>query len=87
MSKIVPAKRGQFLWLSSNDPAKEYCVVDVLAWELDVSEYPVPITPTGRIDPMVRCVLASAAGWHAFRDGKTFRSSHEVLAYLRQDAT
>lgn len=87
-SAIVPAKRGQYLWLRApgNTP---FVVVDVIAWEIGeigVSDRPTPITAAGRIDPMTTpCVLASGAGWHALRENMTLRGSAEAVAYLSQD--
>lgn len=88
-SAIVPAKRGQYLWLASagNTP---FVIVDVIAWdigEVGASDRPIPVTPSGRIDPMMTpCVLASGAGWHALRENMVLRGSAEAVAYLKRDA-
>lgn len=85
---IVPAKRGQYLWLGR--PDHSVAVVDVIAWEIGeigASDRPTPITAVGRIDPMMTpCLLASDAGWHALRDNVTFRSSAEAVAYLKRES-
>lgn len=88
-SAIVPAKRGQYLWLPALDNAS-FVIVDVIGWEIGeigASDRPTPITPSGRIDPMITpCVLASGAGWHALRENIMLRGSTEAVAYLKREA-
>lgn len=90
MSTIIPAKRGQLLWVATPDSPAAYVIFDIIAWEIGeigASDRPTPITPAGRIDPMMtRCLVATSAGWHAPHDNSVFRSSTEAVAYLRQAA-
>lgn len=90
MSTVVPAKRGQYLWIATANSLTPFVIVDVIAWEIGeigASDRPTPITPTGRVDPMMtRCVLATNVGWHALRENVVFRISTEAVEYLRQAA-